>query len=373
MDQHYSFLIDLHGISLDESQTTWMQAFPFGTYEHPLYGTIKMDADKAARMAFNIKSNVRGQDLDIDYDHKERDGIAAGWISDAEVRTNGLYLKVSFTDRAKAHLAAKEYKYFSPEYADEWEDPRNKTKYQDVLLGGALTNRPFLKGILPINLSEMTMPTPPKGDSKVDPKLIRQFLGLAETATDDEVVAKLKEGPPKVDTPANEPKLTEPDPTLVKLAESNPAIKAMLDAQAAQTAQLAEQAKQIGVLAAANRLSEINQSLSDLSTTKYTIAPAAETKLREALIAAPRALSDKIIEAAKELIGGVVELGERGGRPAAEREETNGVSAFLSEVDKMVKASEDKMNVTDAASFVAANDPDLYDDYRKGSYAWETK
>ena len=48
----------------------------------------------------------------------------------------------------------KEWKYFSLEWDDVWEHP-DGIVYEDVVMGGALTNRPVAKNIMPINFSEI--------------------------------------------------------------------------------------------------------------------------------------------------------------------------------------------------------------------------
>jgi len=128
-----------------------------GNWTHPVYGEIKVTKDRVKRFSANINNKVRGADLDIDYEHKvgPDGGKAAGWIVKAEDRGDkGLYVRVSWTKKAKEAIKDKEYRYFSPEYLDEWKHPSTGKKYQDVLCGGALTNRPFLKEIAPINLAD---------------------------------------------------------------------------------------------------------------------------------------------------------------------------------------------------------------------------
>ena len=70
------------------------------------------------------------------------------------------------------------------EFMDEFVHPRTGVKYHDVLNGGGLTNRPFLKGIAPVNLSELFAA---EGD-QMDPKALRAALGLKEDASDAEVM-----------------------------------------------------------------------------------------------------------------------------------------------------------------------------------------
>ena len=151
-----NYFIDLHGVELDESNLTWLHAMPLGTKLHPEYGKLQFTSDRLERYAANVKNRVRKIDLDIDYSHKgdpAKGHKAAGWVKDAEVRGDGLWIGVQFTDAAKAEVAAGEWRYLSPEFKDEWADADGVT-HKDVLFGAALTNRPFLKDLLPIAASE---------------------------------------------------------------------------------------------------------------------------------------------------------------------------------------------------------------------------
>jgi hypothetical protein len=151
-----SYFIELRGVELAEKDLTWLHAMPVGTYDHPVYGELSFSSERLARFADNVKNKVRKIDLDIDFDHKQdiaKGSQAAGWIKDADVKDDGLWIGAQFTDDAKAEVKAGKWKYLSPEFQDEWTDAQGN-KYQDVLLGAGLTNRPFLKDLLPIAASE---------------------------------------------------------------------------------------------------------------------------------------------------------------------------------------------------------------------------
>lgn len=151
-----SYYIDLHGVGLADKDLTWLHAMPVGTKKHPEYGELEFTSERLQRFASNVKGKVRKIDLDIDYEHKQdpaKGNKAAGWIKDAEVRDDGLWLAAEFTDTAKKEIKDGEWKYLSPEFVDEWADA-DGSKYEDVLFGAALTNRPFLKDLMPIAASE---------------------------------------------------------------------------------------------------------------------------------------------------------------------------------------------------------------------------
>src|SRR3954470_7549337 len=205
---------------------------PLGKYKHPFFGEININEERVKRFADNVNNRVRGTDLDIDYDHKMTSGEAAGWVTAADARADGLYLLVDWTPKARQSIREKAYRYFSPEFTDEWEHPKTGAKHKDVLFGGGITNRPFLKDIAPVNASELVLgdQATTTGGTGMDPKELRKLLGLSEDATDDQVTAKLSElmtpKPPENDPP----KLDESKKDdLTKLAESNPVIKQLLE------------------------------------------------------------------------------------------------------------------------------------------------
>lgn len=84
-------------------------------------------------------------DLVIDYEHQtDRSGKngqpapAAGWIKAIEARADGLWARVEWTDRARAHLAAREYRYLSPTF--EVDKKNNVVR----IIRAALTNNPAI-------------------------------------------------------------------------------------------------------------------------------------------------------------------------------------------------------------------------------------
>lgn len=352
------FWIELDSITFAEGDNvTWIHAFPLGEYEHPIHGKINSTPERVANMANNVKMNIRGQELDIDYDHKERDGKAAGWVKDAEARSDGLWLAVQWTEPARQAIANKEYRYFSPEYADMWKHPKTGEQYKDVVFGGALTNRPFLKDILPINMSEVVAQR--QGEAMPE---IAKLLGLAEDATEDQIVTKLSavlseqtEEPEEEEENEEETEeeeeesaeLSEDD--IVALAESSPAVKSLLE--------------KVSRLETANHLSEIDNRLAKMNTgKKRVLSPAAVKKLREAVATAPKKLADGILDSVDEILEkGIVELEERGG--SVPDGSTEIPKKFTDKVDSIVK--NDQLSYADAVERVALTEPDLYEAYRR--------
>ncbi|MEO7397671.1 MAG: phage protease [Ilumatobacteraceae bacterium] len=369
VDNSFGYLVEVSSISLgDQATGTWIQAAPLGKYSHPVYGEINITPERAQRFASNVVNKVREIDLDIDYDHKEKTTEAAGWVKNAEARSDGLWIFVEWTSRALQLLKDKAYRYFSPELMDEWEHPKTKQKYKDVLAGGGLTNRPFLKDILPINLSEVVN----EGGNVMDPKQIRKLLKLNEDATDEEVTTALETAVTEKETEEGtetEEKKTETTTTVqasetkvdaatLKLAESDPMVKALVE--------------RIFNLETANRMSEVNQRLSEISQGSVVIAPAVLDKVRTTVLSAPKQAGDNFIALLSELTanGGLVQLGEKGSTGTSSTESGGAVKSFTDKVEAARKAN-DKLTYSDALEMVAADDPQLYNEYRNESYLKE--
>lgn len=136
----------------------WVEAIGDKTYSVPAYGDVVIDSSKIDRFISNLNDNVRGQEIAINYEHgldPAKGKKAAGWIRGARKNQSGnLELAVEFTEPAKQEIINKEWKYFSLEWDDMWEHP-DGIVYEDVVMGGALTNRPVAKDLMPINFSEI--------------------------------------------------------------------------------------------------------------------------------------------------------------------------------------------------------------------------
>jgi hypothetical protein len=179
--------IDLGGARLSEDRPTWLHAFPLGRYVHPVHGELHFTQERLERMADGVNRGVRGIAPALDYDHREdraKGGKAAGWITAAEVRADGLWIAVEWTAEALAEVRGGAWRYLSPEFGD-WIDPRTGVRHTDVLLGAALTNRPFLRDLAPVAACE---PASRPTAVEVDPQAA--FVRLAEQAGSYRVAAR---------------------------------------------------------------------------------------------------------------------------------------------------------------------------------------
>jgi len=144
----------------------WVQQYPFDSWSHPVFSDTTIDVETAQRLKDSFDKSVKGVKLFADYDHgedKAKGGKAAGEIielavvtSPDELRPNpGLWGLVQFNDIAKTEIDNGEWNYWSASHYDTWTHPSTGETHDFVYDGGALTNRPYVKGMAPLNFSEV--------------------------------------------------------------------------------------------------------------------------------------------------------------------------------------------------------------------------
>jgi len=147
--------------SADGIPTSYIMLMPEGEYQHPEYGTLDFSRSKLEQFKAHFDNKVRKIEIALDVDHRANkgDSRATGWIDDVEFRDpnggfpGGLWGCIKWTPYGTGFIENREYRYFSPEFGDFTDEASGK-KFKDVLIGGALTNRPFLKVMPAVTLSE---------------------------------------------------------------------------------------------------------------------------------------------------------------------------------------------------------------------------
>lgn len=142
-------------------------------------------------MAAVIAASQRPKtDLVIDRDHQfyySQPGttvLAAGWIKEMQARADGIWARVEWTDTARQQLAAKEYRYFSPEFTI------NKVTREVIkITGGSIVNRPALElqAVASIQNNQ-----PEELPMKELLQRMAAALHLATDATEEAVMAAIK-------------------------------------------------------------------------------------------------------------------------------------------------------------------------------------
>lgn len=119
---------------------------------------VEITSEMLQDIVANYDKGVRGQDISIEYNtHDNDDGQnpAAAWFKKLSLSEDkkSLLGQVEYTPTAKQMIEDKEYKYLSVEIEPLYEDEKGKL-HNNVLLGATFTNRPAVKGLNPLKLSE---------------------------------------------------------------------------------------------------------------------------------------------------------------------------------------------------------------------------
>ncbi len=376
-DQKLAYWVDLEGIAFEDGRpdASWLQAFPIGEYTHPTYGKITMTIERARMMASNVVRKVRGIDIAIDYGHKSS-GEAAGWVTSAEARHDGLWLFVEWTKQAAAAIRGGEYRYFSPEYLTAWQHPQTQEKFTDVVLGGGLTNRPFLKNILPVNLSEIEAQVGQHEGGGMEGLLekLQELLKLSDDADEDAIVEALETA--LQPDPKKEEKDPDPDPDpeslteeeVAKILEDHPAMARVLDQNKSLSDSNKALAGRVVNLEISARESDVSVKLTDWHAGgdegKQGLPVALDesiTTFMMSLNEADRVFFTSILD--EVIKTGLVPLKET---PVRSRPGGTHDPDVLSEVEAGIKAlmdANDGMSYADASTQFFVENDDMYDKY----------
>jgi phage I-like protein len=303
---------------------------------------------------------------------------------------------VEWTKTAYTKIKEKAYRYFSPEFLDEWEHPETKTKFKDVLFGGGITNRPFLKNLVPINMTEFVNSS---GGTSMDPaevlKQLAKMFGLPED-TDPGVVlgyvqAKMGEKPDeeeeKPDSGSDSggggnppPGQQQAGPPQTKAADEGqqgkgkegegtngtaldesalmnlPFVKTLMDTVTGQGKKLDEQEVEKSIV-----------MLSEKAAAKgKAIPPVIKDGLKKQLSEIPPTARPALVKLFETMVdeGQVgVELGERGGAGGHGGSKTAQETINAAVTKKMSEDS--KLTYADAVDMVARENPQMYVDYQR--------
>jgi len=365
--------IDIQAALLNDTTTnsSWIQAIPVGKWK---LGNTVLDFTKERLQGFadKINKNVRGIDLAVDYDHQI--GIAAGWFNEAKVEDDGLYIKVDWTDGAAAKIRAGEYRYFSPEILFKWQHPVTKIDYTDVISGGAVTNKPFLKGIKPLELHDERKIM---NRAQLEALAVKLGIKFDKEITDDDLADALAKFEPEDasnsddddvdedededDADVDEDDTDSDDPDgIAQLSESNPAVKALVQ-------RLNEQDSMLKAIQATARRADVKLALAEFNTDQVLLSESATTRLGKFMVKLSESLGKEFKAIIQSFMDGsaVVQLGESSA--ANNSINLGGKSAFEvmeAEVTKLQEANKD-MDYTTAMVQVTRENPSLFAEYQK--------
>lgn len=127
-----------------------------GEFFDPRYGEFAITREMLSSMVRNFEAGVYGQRIVLNIAHNDAEG-AAGWFNRLFLDGNKLRGEVELTDLGREAISRRGYRYLSAELVENYrtnEEPR--TEHGPTLLGAALTVRPVIKRLDPVELAEDT-------------------------------------------------------------------------------------------------------------------------------------------------------------------------------------------------------------------------
>lgn len=195
-DQDWRLFIEAKALSIKagEAAPEWIPFIPPpGKYSHPVYGKITLTPERNANFVKNFNDSVYQREVPIDAEHQTKLGGAFGWLTALRQNSDkSVDAHVRWEARGQTALSEGRFRYVSPEWYDSWQDPMTDKRYKDVVIGGAITTRPFFKekALRPLVASERGIFTLDENNSDEDAITLielRKAEAMAEANTGAEV------------------------------------------------------------------------------------------------------------------------------------------------------------------------------------------
>lgn len=151
------------------------------------------DFDQIVGRFRELSSAANFAGLLVDFDHfscdDDKSTRAGAWIEAVERRGDELWAQLRLSASGRAALEGGDYRHFSPVlgFTPKRYQP-GEVAHPQALLGGAFTNQPTFRGMVPLSNRQDSATT--TQDTTMDyKKTLLALLGLPDTATDAEIEA----------------------------------------------------------------------------------------------------------------------------------------------------------------------------------------
>lgn len=165
-----------------------------GTFTHPRYGKIEITPARNQEFVQNFNAGVYQKQIPLDGEHQTKLSGAMGWIQELRLNRDGSAdARVEWTGRGRTMLSDNRFKYISPEWYDSWTAPDTGVEHKNVVIGGALTTRPYFKesALRPLVTAEDAIyvdgdDTPFSPNGQENPSMSKQNIEDLTPATQDQ-------------------------------------------------------------------------------------------------------------------------------------------------------------------------------------------
>lgn len=339
----------------------WCQIFPLGTFHRSDFpkGGITFDAKTLGAMVKNWEAMGRPA-KQVNYFHRgasENDGVpnedkvAAGWIEGLELRDDGLYGLIKWTDRARAHILADELRYLSPEFSLNGTNKLTGRPQGPTLYGAALLNDPFLEVMPKVAASDTTTQADEaEGVTKMELLKLAALLAIAaESATEETIEARIRE-------------LND------KAAAGDTEVKSLSDAKVSLSEQVTKLTEQVATVtaekdAAVKKLADFEQAQKIATVDAFVKARTERAIVTGAKVEALRELALSNLPLAEKLYPldakPVVDLSEKGVSSGDAESEKKAAQARLDERVKALRSANPEMKYREATEVALREMPEL--------------
>lgn len=158
----------------DGTTQSWVTLTRTGNFNDPRYGDFSITPAMLDQMVDNFDKRVLGQDVFLDVNHAPGEGAAAKVLK-LSVESGRLRALVAWTPFGVDAVKTKGFTYLSAEYHETWTDNEGRAEHGCVLLGAGLTNRPVIKKLDPIQLSEAEHDHDAPARVAISPQLLKEL------------------------------------------------------------------------------------------------------------------------------------------------------------------------------------------------------
>lgn len=188
---------------INQHEDGWRQLLPAGHFRAKDGRPFDVDTgwyiDEAIAQRLIAKVALNRQDLMLDYEHQSlraddngQPVPASGWFDQSELKWvdgKGLYIRPRWTDKARAMLDAKEYRYLSAVFHYD------KNGHPTELISAALTNDPALTGmdeltkVAALKVAYLSTDSQSTGDDSMNEYLLQLLAALNIEVTEEDYEA----------------------------------------------------------------------------------------------------------------------------------------------------------------------------------------
>lgn len=187
--------LDKNSIQLSEDQktaTTVIEVLKVGVWKHPEYGKVVITPERLMRFKENFDNKVRSA-CGVDRDHAPENGMV-GWFKSLTLSDDKKTLlgTVEFNKDGIDDIETKRRPFFSADFRDRYESKTEDKVFKDVLIGGALTARPYIEELSEVILSEKNLLEGGENNNMTKEEMKKKMKeGWKCSETDDEDTKKM--------------------------------------------------------------------------------------------------------------------------------------------------------------------------------------